>query len=587
MERPFSSEELNSLWQEVDEAESKSPIATTEVHLSGRNGSCYALGEFEPAALAGQHMNSVASSPSVREAAASERIEDAHRPDAVPTPSLRVFFVVSLILVSWFVSIALTRLIDGDEGYLLYAARLLAEGQNLYSDFFFPQGPLVPTIFGYFYEIFGSSWYGARSLAGVLAALTGLLVFATAHLYTRSYLTAGLATFLFSACGYSFGWLPIIKTYGLAAFFSMAAIYVLHRGGRYAFFWGGLLIVFSLEARLYVGIVGLNAILYVIQRTRQQATGKRLIWIVSARLGQLALGALVSLVFLLPPLFREFETAYFGMFEFASVRFPNQTGLFGDWGQKLDILLLELAIVGNDGAASAQLLILVFLAVSGWFLPGLPRSRLTSTVWPVLLLANLLPAVTFSQYVCICLPSIAIEAALTLTAWAEKMGAGPFIVLRTLAPALLIYLSLGVIDVRRFCVTGVRVPGVDGNPVPWEIETVEQVAERIDSYPEGLVAGFWPGYFVSSKTRVIPELANHFGFHISGRYDAARMKRLHLLSTQRMASTIRQRRYSLVVDGNWSFGRWDAQLLSKYRVDQSLANVKFWIPQPPAGEKKM
>ena len=60
---------------------------------------------------------------------------------------LRWRWATIVLLCAVFVPVSLYRFIDGDEGYLLYAARLIAEGKELYRDFFFPQAPLVPNVF--------------------------------------------------------------------------------------------------------------------------------------------------------------------------------------------------------------------------------------------------------------------------------------------------------------------------------------------------------------------------------------------------------------------------------------------------------
>jgi hypothetical protein len=52
-------------------------------------------------------------------------------------------------LCALFIPVSLYRYVDGDEGYLLYAARMVAEGKQLYRDFFFPQAPLVPNVFAF------------------------------------------------------------------------------------------------------------------------------------------------------------------------------------------------------------------------------------------------------------------------------------------------------------------------------------------------------------------------------------------------------------------------------------------------------
>jgi hypothetical protein len=477
----------------------------------------------------------------------------------------RAWTAASLALL--FVPVSLTRYIDGDEGYLLYAARLVAEGKTLYQEFFFPQAPFVPTVFALLYKVVGSGWYSARALAGVMAALSGLLVFELARHYTKALRWGALAAFLYAACGYSIGWIPIAKTYGSAVLCSLAGVYVLERGGRYAALAGGFLIVLALEARLYVGIIGLNAILFILRK-------RAALPVILRELCLLAAGAALGLSLLVPPFVRDFESAFFGIFEFISIRFPEQTTLFGPVQQKLDTLWAELALVGSDGSGSIQLLGLVVLGLGAMLTPGLRRNRLTATVWPTLLFVNLLPYNTYIQYVCIVVPFVAVEAAIAVAPWASKPST-----LRTLAPGLLMYAALGWLDLRRFTETGAGVIVVAQAPAAWSIEQVVHVGDAIDSYRVPEAISWWPGYFVSTQTHALPELANHFAFHVTGRLDTERRRRLTLMSEPELHVAITMTRYPLAVLGNWAGPGWLGALTTTYKVDRVVGNVSFWVPR--------
>lgn len=481
---------------------------------------------------------------------------------------------VSVVLLGVFLLVACTRLIDGDEGYLLYAARLLSEGQSLYSDFFFPQGPAVPSVYAWWYQLFGPGWYSARVLAALIATGTGTLVFALARAYSGSAKVATLAVFLYTACGFTLGWVPIVKTYGLTLLCGLAGVYALERGWKRSALVGGFLIVLALEARLYVGIIGLNAIVFVLRGGRKGA-GRAEAPARRGEIAELAAGAALGLLLLVPPFLRDFETAYFGLIEFATVRFPQQTTLFGPLSQKLDILQVQLSLLGSYGAGSTQLLALVLLGTTAWFVRGLPRNRLTASIWPTLLVANLLPAYTFSQYACLVVPFVAIEAALMLSKLAPTAAGW-----RLLVTASLLYAVMGVIDAHRYCNTGLGVIGVSLNPPAWKLAHVLRVSRVIDSYQVNEAISWWPGYFVTSKTHAIPELANHFGFHVTERYGAPRRRRLVLISEGELAARIAGRRDPLVVSGLLGEEGWLALLGKTHRLDRTLGLVSFWVPRP-------
>lgn len=470
-------------------------------------------------------------------------------------------------LCALFVPVSLRRYVDGDEGYLLYAARLIVEGKQLYRDFFFPQAPLVPNVFAWLYRITGPGWWSARLMAAAFAALSGYLVYELARRYTRAPRWGMVAALLYAACGYSIGWLPIAKTYGLAVLCSLAACVVLERGSRYAYVLGGLLIVLAAGARLYLCVIGLNAIIFGLRRERTLRAR-------ALAVGMLGCGAILGLCFFVPPFLRDFETAYFGVFEFATMRFPEQTTLFGSWSQKLGILLAELSFEEADGTGSTQLLGLVVLGLVALFARPAAPNRLTMGIWPLLLFVSLLPFNTFTQYACVVVPFVAVEAAVALSMFVPQRAFA-----RAMLPSLTVYTLLGAFDLHRFAYTGAAVIGVAPTPQNWRIEQIIEVGKQIDTYQVDEAVSFWPGYFLSTRTHIIAQLTNHFAFHVTGRLSERRRQKLVLMSEQELAAAMLQARFPLVVVGNWVLANWNDTLSVKYKLDRSVGNAQFWIPR--------
>lgn len=79
------------------------------------------------------------------------------------------------LLLFWVVS--RFRFIDGDEAFCLIAARKVAEGSVVYRDFFYPQMPFLPSVYGTWTRLVGDGWFEGRLLSCVFAALTGTLLF--------------------------------------------------------------------------------------------------------------------------------------------------------------------------------------------------------------------------------------------------------------------------------------------------------------------------------------------------------------------------------------------------------------------------
>jgi hypothetical protein len=76
-----------------------------------------------------------------------------------------------------FVPIGVLRALDPDEGWYAYAAQRVFHGDLPYRDFFFPQTPLLPYLYGAWFEVFGATWYSGRALGVLITIATGLLVY--------------------------------------------------------------------------------------------------------------------------------------------------------------------------------------------------------------------------------------------------------------------------------------------------------------------------------------------------------------------------------------------------------------------------
>ncbi len=157
--------------------------------------------------------------------------------------------------------------LNQDEGWYLYAARLVSEGQMLYADFAFTQGPLLPTIYG----ALASVWLDGGLLAArVLTSVIGLLglIFALALarrlVPTEHKNTAALLTFLLLGSNlYHLYYTAIPKTYALASLFVLMGYYLLAtalttirvRMRPWVLFLAGLTLAFAAGTRISLGVL--------------------------------------------------------------------------------------------------------------------------------------------------------------------------------------------------------------------------------------------------------------------------------------------------------------------------------------------
>lgn len=105
--------------------------------------------------------------------------------------------------------------LNADEGFYLAASRLVADGERLYRDFGFTQGPILPYANLPWHSIFGYTLAGERLASCAWTALA--LVLGTTWLIKRHSIEAGLC-FLFLLCGAPL-WLALAvkgKTYAFS-----------------------------------------------------------------------------------------------------------------------------------------------------------------------------------------------------------------------------------------------------------------------------------------------------------------------------------------------------------------------------------
>lgn len=131
--------------------------------------------------------------------------------------------LVALIIVE-LVLLALVRSVNLDEGWYLWASKLVYEGQWLYHDFAYTQTPLLPYVYGLWQRLVGEGLYQGRVLTILFAVITWLISAASARrlggqMAALSCL-ALLATAFFAAGQYTY-----TATYALTALLIAAALY--------------------------------------------------------------------------------------------------------------------------------------------------------------------------------------------------------------------------------------------------------------------------------------------------------------------------------------------------------------------------
>ncbi len=152
--------------------------------------------------------------------------------------------------------------LNQDEGWYLYAAQLVSEGQMPYRDFFYTQGPAMPRVyacFSWIWRIWGI--LGARVATALLGLAGTLLAVAFVRICVpapRRNLAATVVMFLLGSNLYHIYYTSIPKTYALAALFVAAGYCLLGLAlgasrrpqAPYLLFASGLVLAFAAGTRI-------------------------------------------------------------------------------------------------------------------------------------------------------------------------------------------------------------------------------------------------------------------------------------------------------------------------------------------------
>jgi hypothetical protein len=136
-----------------------------------------------------------------------------------------VVFSTMLFVINSIAFIRLGR-VNADEGWYLYASKLVYAGQSPYRDFAYTQTPLLPYIYGIAQNLFSPSIYLGR----VTSVLFSLAAFILALLISKNYageMASGIASLLGATFTFGIFFQTIVKTYALTTFFFMLAFFVL------------------------------------------------------------------------------------------------------------------------------------------------------------------------------------------------------------------------------------------------------------------------------------------------------------------------------------------------------------------------
>ena len=458
-----------------------------------------------------------------------------------------VYGLLAVMMALVFVPLSFYRLVDGDEGTYLLVSRLVIEGELPYHDFHYPQMFLLPYVYGAWMKLAGYSWYVARLLSTFFSIALGLLLYRQVAQLARARAWGVLATVIFTFTSLAFGWYTVIKTHALATLLLFAAYAVLSTRSRWKWVASGLLLGLSVACRLYViGVV--PAFLIEIYLTEKDLK-PRLMQAARFTIG-LGLALLpTEFFFLVDP-----KTFVFNVVGSFLIR--TDYSVLGWWEQKALAPRILLGLGIAEGVTSLQFVLLFIVSVASWVSCALLRERLplASSIAILLSLASFVPTPSYTQYFCMPVPFL-IVGAVVFCAALTRESAAPRL-RHLLASLAVVYLLVSPLDLYRYTISGVMVPGVRtlDRVTDWRLTTIRAVGRAIDREvrPERpLVISFWPGYFVETRATIMPGMENHFALMFSERVTSREAIQFKLMSYPMLLGHLERHTVDVVVLGNW------------------------------------
>lgn len=232
----------------------------------------------------------------------------------------------SLSLTLWLLALAAAltlgaaNLVMGelnqDEGWYLYAARLVSEGQLPYRDFAFTQAPLLPLAYSLVQPLVDAGGVGAgRAVTLILTLASAFLAAAVARRLAPRELGgwAGLAAFMLAAVNvYQSYFGTVVKTYALCGFLLTAGVWMLvvarDRCSLLAHALAGLLLAGAAGTRISAGAILPIAGVYLLFQRRRCGDAA---WLAFGLGGAAGLAVIfLPFVFMAPDNFRTFVLEY-------------------------------------------------------------------------------------------------------------------------------------------------------------------------------------------------------------------------------------------------------------------------------------
>lgn len=319
----------------------------------------------------------------------------------VRLPEVLVVVTLIVAVLGWFTLVSQALPLDLDEAYYVIAGTRVTSGELPYRDFFFPQTPLSPYLFGTWSSAFGVGFVTTRYLGAILASAIGIVIAFVVRRRVGVW-HAVLALAYYCSSIQVILWMPRLKTYGISSLLTVLALVCVTRSRIH---WhsaviAGILAGLSASTRLLFVPIPVLIVIAIIWRDD-------LVWSERRKYGTWALfGAVIGIAPILACAFAAPDAFLFDNVTYHALRDGNES-LIGNFGQKLRALHGQIRLRGDTSHESLQFLVLIPAGIAMLvrrfdgprYLKVFPLAAL------VLLVVSYLPTPVYRQYLVTVVPT--------------------------------------------------------------------------------------------------------------------------------------------------------------------------------------
>lgn len=453
---------------------------------------------------------------------------------------------VLLLLVSAYTVLIVAhtrdRVIDGDEGYYASAARLAGEGKIPYVDFFYPQAPILPFVYGAWTKLNSYSLSWLRILSALLttgtAGLWAWFLFREYHTHPWVSLAA-LLVLLFNP--FQLSWGVVVKTFALANFCATVALICLWRAGLTRnvswFLPSGISCGLLVSTRLLYVAVPLFVACWIVLRIRTIGGLQPRSSLLTFAAGMIIGCIPAFLLYVHDPDAFMFNNIGYHLLRSETpsllLHLQQATSFLGDTVLMHPYMILMLVLV----AMGTYVVVSEVVKGRGDSI-RLGEVAIVSTI--ALVAVSLTPLPLYEQY----LTSPLVPLVVPLVAVGIQL-------LWNMNRALVFALMLGVVALSfgEFQHEMTQASSIRG----WQLSVFDSVSVYIRNHTieSDTVISPWPGYTCESGRNFMPGFENQFGIPISERLTEAQHQHYRIAGKTAFISAIRSKTPRMVIIGAW------------------------------------